>query len=331
MFCLQVDAPGNGVFEFLAGFDQQINGFCVCHTSKVVVQDVMQSVQQTFVYEAVEEFHFFGRVVQYILNDIFQHFFCHFHVVFQISESHFGFDHPEFRSMTRGVGVFCTECGTECVNIAECHGKCFSGKLTTYSQVCFFAEEVFGEVYSAVFFLRQVVQVQCGNAEHFPSAFAVAAGDDGSMCVYKAFALEELMDCISNQASHTECCGEHVCSGTQISDLAQEFYAVTFFLQRVVRSGSAFDGNFLCLYFKGLFCFGCFHQQTFDDDGSANTQFCDFGIVGQRICFKNDLDVFEERTVVQFDEAEIFGYTHGTDPAAQCHFFIGIVRCAAVN
>ena len=107
---------------------------------------------------------------------------------------------------------------------------------------------------------------------------------DGSMCVYKTFFLEELMDCVSNQASHTECCGEHVCSGTQISDLAQEFYAVTFFLQRVVGSGSAFNGNFLCLYFKGLFCFGCFHQQTFDDDGSANPQFCDFCVVGQVVC-----------------------------------------------
>ena len=45
--------------------------------------------------------------------------------------------------------------------------------------------------------------------------------------------------------------------------------------------------------------------ETFDDDGSANTQFCDFGIVGQSICFKNDLDVFEERTVVQFDKISV--------------------------
>ena len=331
MFCLQVDTPFYGIFKLLTGFFQQFNCFCVCYSAEFVGQDVVQSFQQAFVYKVVEEFHFFGSMVQNILNDVFQHFFCDFHVVIQVSECHFGFDHPEFRSMSCCVGVFCTECGAECIDVTESHCKCFCGQLTGYCQVCFFTKEVFGVVDFAVFCSGQVFQIQSCYTEHFACTFTVRTCDDGCVCVNEAFVLEEFVDRHSNQGTNTECCGEQVCSGTQVSDFTQEFYRVTFFLQRVVGCGCTFYFDFCCFDFEGLFCFGCFHQQTFYDQGSAYVLFCDFFVVGNFVSFENYLNVFEERTVVQFDETEVFGCTHCTDPAADCYFFICILRCVAVD
>ena len=106
---------------------------------------------------------------------------------------------------------------------------------------------------------------------------------------------------------------------------------MTFFLQRVIGCGCTFHFDFSCFDFEGLFCFGCFYQETFYDQRCAYVLFGDFFVVGQFFCFEYDLDVLEERTVIQFDEAEVFGYTHGADPAADGYFFICICRCVAVD
>ena len=291
----------------------------------------MQSVQQTLVHEAVEEFHFFGGVVQNILNDIFQHFLCDFHVIVQIGKCHFGFNHPEFRRMSGCVGIFRTEGRPEGINIAERHCKGFRGKLTGYGKVGFLAEEILGIIYLAIGCTRQVIQIQCSDTEHFACTLTVGACDDRCVGINKALALEKFMDCHCNQAAHTEGCGEQVCSGTQICDFTQKFYGVAFFLQGIIGGGGAFHINLCCLYLEGLLCFGGFHQKTFYNQRRADILLGDFFIILQSFRFKNNLNIFEEGAVIQLDKAEILGDTHGANPAAQCDLFICIRRSVAVD
>ena len=60
--------------------------------------------------------------------------------------------------MTRRIGVFSAEGGTEGVHIAECHGKGFGRELSADGQVGFFAEEVLGKVDRAVLLFRQTLE-----------------------------------------------------------------------------------------------------------------------------------------------------------------------------
>ncbi len=52
------------------------------------------------------------------------------HVVGQIAEGHFGFDHPEFGQVPRGIGVLGAEGGAEGVDLAQRAGKNFSLQLS---------------------------------------------------------------------------------------------------------------------------------------------------------------------------------------------------------
>ena len=83
--------------------------------------------------------------------------------------------------MTRCIGVFRAECGTECIDVLERHSVCFAVELTAYREVSGLAEEVLRIIDGAVFVLGQVVEIHCCDLEHFACTFTVAARDDGSM------------------------------------------------------------------------------------------------------------------------------------------------------
>ena len=104
---------------------------------------MVKPFKKSAVHESIEEFHFIRATLKNSFDDVFNHRLCGIHVAVEVAESHFGLYLPELRGMTCGVAVFCTECGSERVNIAERKCKCLAMKLTADGKVAGFSEKVF--------------------------------------------------------------------------------------------------------------------------------------------------------------------------------------------
>ena len=101
--------------------------------------------------------------------------------------------------MTCGVRVFCTECRSECVNVAECLRVSLTVQLSTYRKVCLFSEEILGIIHASVCVLRYVVQIHGCHLEHLSCTLTVTSCDQRCMYIYESSFLEEFVDCISSQ------------------------------------------------------------------------------------------------------------------------------------
>ena len=121
---------------------KDFNCFCISNSCEIRIYNVVQTVDQSFVYERIEEIHLFRSVFHHIADNIFQHVFCKDHVIFQICKCDFRLDHPELGGMTCGVGILRTECRSECVNVAECLCISLSVQLSAYGKVCLLSEEI---------------------------------------------------------------------------------------------------------------------------------------------------------------------------------------------
>ena len=86
----------------------------------------------------------------------------------------------------------------------------------TYSQVGRFIEEVFGKIYFSVFRLRNIVQIHSCYLEHLSGTFAVTSCDQWCMHIDKSSLLEELVNGIGNQRTHTEYRLKRIGSRTQV-------------------------------------------------------------------------------------------------------------------
>ena len=302
---LQVAAPGYLVFEFVVVLFQKFNGLCISYMCKIGICHMVQAFQQSLVHEGVEEIHFFRSVLQNVIDHVFQHRLGKIHIVLQVCESHLRLDHPEFSRMAGGVGVFRAEGRTKGVNVAECLGEGFAVELAADGQACFFVEEILCEIHGTILVFRNILKIQSGYLEHFAGAFAVTSGDQRSIDIYESSLLEKLMNRISAQGTYTEYRLEGIGARTQMRDCAQEFHGVAFFLQWVIRSGSAFQGDFLCLDLKRLLCVRCRYQRTFDNDGGAYVQLGDFVKVCHFIMVY-DLKRFKVTSVVEDDKTKGF-------------------------
>ncbi len=61
--------------------------------------------------------------------------------------------------------------------------------------------------------------------------------------------------------------------GAQVQNGAQKFRRMALLLERIVRCGIAFDGDFAGLNLKGLFCIRRCDEGAADDEGSADIDF----------------------------------------------------------
>ena len=110
-------------------------------------------------------------------EDIFQHGFSQTRNIVQVSKRHFRLQHPEFRQVTAGVGVFSTESRAEGINFGQCASVGFAVQLARYGQERLFTKEVFVEIHFALIVTRQVFQIQRRNAEHFACTFGIRCGN----------------------------------------------------------------------------------------------------------------------------------------------------------
>ena len=94
---------------------------------------------------------------------------------------------------------------------------------------------------------------------------------------------------------------------------------VALLLQRVIRRAGSLDGKFVRLDFKGLLHAGGQLQHARDLDGRADAELHRILEARQPSIYQHDLEIFEERAVVQLDKAEGLAVAHGAHPAVYRH------------
>ena len=136
---------------------QNVDCFGVSHTCEVVADNVLQTIQQSLVYEIIEKCHLFRRILQYIIDHILEHALCKHHIILKIRKSDLRLDHPELCRVAGRVGILCSKRRSECVDILECHRISLTIQLSGYSQVGWLIEEILGIVNTSVFLLWNVI------------------------------------------------------------------------------------------------------------------------------------------------------------------------------
>ena len=294
---------------------------------------MLQPLLQALVHEAVEEVDLVRAALQHPADDVLDHGLGHVHVAGQIAESHLRLDHPELGGVALGVGVLGAEGGTEGIHIAEGHGKVLGVQLAGHGEAGLFAEEVLRVVHLTVLGLGNVVQIQRGDLEHLAGALTVGAGDDGSLDIHEAAALEELMDGVGRRRADAERGGKQIGAGTQMLDSTQELHAVALLLQGIVRGGLALHLDGVSLHLQRLLGVRCQHHGTADDQGRTHVLRGDLLIIIQLLGGHDHLQILKAGAVVQLDEAKGLHVADGTRPAADRDLFaaqrllIGEDRC----
>src|SRR3954469_13856199 len=116
---LQVVAPLDWVLELFAGGSEDFDGFGIAESAERFVYDSFESFDDDFVDVFSEEFQILLAIGEDIAADALQEAFGERHVVVELEERGFGFDHPEFGEVPRRVRVLGAEGGTEGVDFAE--------------------------------------------------------------------------------------------------------------------------------------------------------------------------------------------------------------------
>lgn len=258
-------------------------------------------------------------MIEGALDEELDHGFGEIHVVVEVAERHFGFDHPEFGGVARGVGIFGAEGGSEGVDLAEGAGEGFAFELARDGEVGGFAEEIV--VPLGGFGLGGV---EGGDAEHFAGAFAVAGGDDGCVDVVEISLAEEVVDGVAHGAAQAEHGAIEIGARAEVSDGAEEFGAVAFFLEWVIGGGGAEEGNFSRVEFPRLG--GALGGEPFavDGDGGAGGHLREMLGAG-RACVDDDLEVLEAGAVVEFEEGECFIVAASAHPARDAGGGVGLI------
>jgi hypothetical protein len=147
VFGLQIDAPaGDGVLEllFLIGLGclKDVDGLGVGEAYKGVLQHKPEFFQQAlfgalvfgllalfFSQTLVQKGQVFGAFFQNVAYNVLGEGLGQVYVGVEVVKGHFRLNHPEFRQVPCGVGVFRSEGGAKGVDLAQCHGAKFSFQL----------------------------------------------------------------------------------------------------------------------------------------------------------------------------------------------------------
>src|SRR5262249_52607054 len=153
------------------------------------------------------------------------------------------FDHPEFRGVARGVGVFGAEGRAERVDVAQRRREDLRLELAADREKRFFAEEILRAVDTLVLAARWIFEIERRHTEHVARALGVPRGDDRRVHVDEILALEKLVDGEREPRTHAEDGAEQIRARTEVRDLAEKLQRVAFFLERVslVRFAENFE------------------------------------------------------------------------------------------
>ena len=224
--------------------------------------------------------------------------------------------------MARRVRVLRAERRPERVDAAQRAGVCFRLQLAADRQIRGTTEEVLREINAArLFIARRIFDIKRRHLEHFARAFAVAGGDQRSVEVVKAAALEEFMRRKRQRVTHAGDRAKRVRARPQMRHFAQTFEGNTRFAERIFqRVAEAEHLHVRRLEINGLpLPFGS-DQYTSDLHGGSWMKLHNFRIVIRKTCRRNYLQISLTAAVIQFDKRKArFRITPGPHPASHCH------------
>ena len=288
---LKVNAPLNGIIELHAALLKEFDGIGIGDTSEIVVNEVLKSFDKTLVDELVEEFELCGALLHNELDDILDHRLGGVHIVVKIGERHLGLDHPELSGVALGIGLLCTEGGTEGVNVCKRHREGLNVELTRNGQAGLLAEEILRIVDLSFGSLGGICKVEGGDLEHLARALAVGACDQRSVNVNEASLEEEAVDSVSNYRTNAEHGVESVRTGTEMRDRAEILKRVALLLKRKIGSRCALKHDLGRLELEGLGSLGSQHENTLANEGRANVLLNDLLVVREFFALNNDLKI----------------------------------------
>ena len=195
---------------------------------------MLKPLNKTLVYKAVEEIHLLRTVIKHVSDYILKHTFSKHHIILKVCEAYFGLYHPELCSMSCCVGILCSEGRTKGIYILEGKGKGLNIKLSRYGKVCRMTIEILAVVYLSVLCKRKIVHIESCYLEHLSCTLTVTTCDDGCVYIYEIPLLEEFMNGICSNASHSEHCLKGIGSWTKVSNCTEILEAVTFLLKRII-------------------------------------------------------------------------------------------------
>src|SRR5690554_852811 len=95
MFRLQVCTPVNRKFKFMSRLLKYFYTFSITQTNKIIFYNKKQSVYQFLVIHACEKINIIPAIIKRITNQVFQKILCQVHIIVDIVEGNFRFNHPE--------------------------------------------------------------------------------------------------------------------------------------------------------------------------------------------------------------------------------------------
>jgi len=203
--------------------------------------------------------------------------------------------------MSAGVRVFSSESRIEVVDVAHGASVVFKGQLSGDSQESRSLEEVLGvvdgflivnglDLLDAFVGFRQ----DGGDLEHFSSTFTIRGGDNRSVDIQKALALEKDVSSLGKRVSDSDHGRDVLGSGSQVSDFSQIFQSVTLLGHGI---GLGFkDGSdnldvvvfsIIDLDFDGLALSGTLDESSLDSERSTSGVLADFFEVGHGLVDDN--------------------------------------------
>ena len=224
--------------------------------------------------------------------------------------------------MARRVRVLRAERRSERIDTAQRAGVRFSLQLAADRQVRGASKEVLREINAArLFVARRIFDIERRHLEHFARAFAVAGGDQRSVEIVEAAALEEFMRRERQRVAHTRHRAERVRAGPQMSHFAQTLKGNARLAERIFhRIAEPEHFHFRRLQINGLpLPFGSDQRASYLHGGSR-MKLHNFRIVIRKACRRNHLQISLATAVVQFDERKArLRITPGPHPASHCH------------
>ncbi len=321
----QVVAPVAWKLELLALLDCLLEDFDALGVRQVyeaVLQDTLQTLDESRVNHLVKELQVFAAVVQCPTDAMLDEVLLQCHQVVHIVEGHLRLNHPELGQVARRVAVLGTECRSEGIDLTQSRSTQLALQLTGDGQRCHLAEEIVVVDDAAVLVLLQVVKVLGRNLEHLACALAIGCRDERSMEIVETMLVEVLMDGDGHVVTDAQDCTEQVRAWTKVSLLTQELQRMALLLQRIlvrVAIAQNFDGR--CLNLARLIAALAGYELADDLDAGTRrdtlqrclVEFLDIG---------HNLNATHATAVIEGDELHNLVAAHRTHPATHGDFAI---------
>ena len=312
VFGLKIHAPLDvRVFEFFAGLHGVLKDFDairVLHFGERSAQNAVQLIKKAGRNHAIEERHFIGALVESVLDEEFDGFLHKGHVIIEIRERDFRFDHPELACVAGGIRFFGAEGRTKGVNVSESHGERLDMKLTRNREGSAAAEEIRVAQFALI--------IRRDDGENLAGPLGIVSRDFRRMDVNEPFPLEEFVDSQGENGTKTVKRGESVRARAEIGFVTKVFKRMAFLLKGVIRGALAEDLDRGDMHFERLFHLGSHDNLAMNPDGRPSQKMGN-DIMVLKITVIDELDILEASSIIQGDEADRTGIAIGPNPAGK--------------